>query len=160
MTTHAPRARPGVRVPPPLIFVVGFLVAWVLDRFWRAIPLLSASSAALGPIGFVLLVGGVALSAWAMLTFRRAHTAIIPIRPARRVVSHGPYRFTRNPMYVGLTIAYIGIAVLYNSAWPLILLPLVLIVLVRTVIEREEAYLRVAFGTEYIAYQSRVRRWL
>jgi protein-S-isoprenylcysteine O-methyltransferase Ste14 len=95
-----------------------------------------------------------------MLTFRRARTAILPTRPASQLVDGGPYRFTRNPMYTGLTTAYVGAAALLDSVWPLLLLPLVLAALVRLVVRREEAYLRGAFGAEYAAYQARVRRWL
>ncbi|HKC81691.1 MAG TPA: isoprenylcysteine carboxylmethyltransferase family protein [Gemmatimonadaceae bacterium] len=79
---------------------------------------------------------------------------------ASQLVTSGPYRFTRNPMYVGLTIAYIGGAAIINSAWPLILLPIVLVVLVRTVVSREEQYLSDAFGDQFTSYRSRVRRWL
>jgi protein-S-isoprenylcysteine O-methyltransferase Ste14 len=160
MTTPTPLANPGVRFPPPIIFVGGLLIGWMLHRYWRAIPLSRHGGAALEPIGLVLVLGGLALAAWGMLTFQRARTAIIPSRSASRLVGGGPYRFTRNPMYVGLTLAYVGVAALVSSAWPLILLPLVLVVLVRMVIGREEAYLRDAFGAEYAAYQSRVRRWL
>jgi protein-S-isoprenylcysteine O-methyltransferase Ste14 len=76
------------------------------------------------------------------------------------LVKDGPYRFTRNPMYTGLTIAYFGGAALLDSAWPIIVLPVVLIVLVQTVILREERYLADAFGVEYSVYVARVRRWL
>ena len=81
-----------------------------------------------------------------MVTFWRARTAIIPHRPASRLVRHGPYRFTRNPMYVGLTGLYTGLALIFNVGWPLVLLPLVLVVLWGVVIQREERYLRAAFG--------------
>lgn len=121
---------------------------------------MSGGGVALARIGFGILIVGVGLAAWGMVTFRRARTAVIPHHAASQLVASGPYRFTRNPMYVGLTIVYIGGAVVLNSAWPLILLPVVLILLAHFVVVREEQYLSDAFGDEYAAYRSRVRRWL
>lgn len=149
----------GVHFPPPILYLGGLLAGWLLDRFAKPLPLSRLGGGVL-PVGAVLVVAGVLLVAWGMLTFRRAHTAIVPHRPASRVVTSGPYRFTRNPMYTGLAIAYCGAAAALNSAWPLVLLPLVIALLVRLVIDREEAYLASAFGGEYDAYRQRVRRWL
>ena len=115
---------------------------------------------ALGVVGFVITIIGVAIGAWGMLTFARAHTAIAPIRPASQLVQHGPYRFTRNPMYSGLTFAYLGVAALFNLAWAILVLPVVVVALRRLVIVREEAYLQREFGEEYERYRRRVRRWL
>lgn len=151
---------PGVRVPPPLLFVAGLLVAWALDRGVRSLPLPGLGPAASAPLGATLVLLGLAVVAWGIATFRRARTAIIPVRAASRLVASGPYRFTRNPMYTGFTIVYLGIAALMRSAWPLLLLPPVLAALVRLVIAREERYLSAAFGAEYDAYRARVRRWL
>jgi protein-S-isoprenylcysteine O-methyltransferase Ste14 len=95
-----------------------------------------------------------------MITFKRARTAIIPNRSASAIVTTGPYRFTRNPMYAGLTLAYVGGALLIGTAWTLLLLPVVIAVLYRRVIRREEAYLDAAFPDVYAAYRGRVRRWL
>ena len=150
---------PGVRFPPPALFVAGLLLGWALDRGVRAIPL-PALGATAAPLGAALVLLGLALVAWGIATFRRARTAIIPHYPASRIVDGGPYRFTRNPMYTGFTIVYLGLAALMRSAWPLLLLPLVLAALVRLVIAREERYLSAAFGAEYDAYRARVRRWL
>ena len=95
-----------------------------------------------------------------MITFWRARTAIIPHRPASRLVRHGPYRFTRNPMYVALTALYVGLALLFNVAWPLVVLPVVLWLLWHVVIRHEERYLLFAFGGDYAAFTREVRRWL
>jgi len=75
-------------------------------------------------------------------------------------VVQGPYRFTRNPMYVGLAALYAGVTLLVNSLWPLLLLPVVLVVIRWRVIAREEAYLERKFGDVYRTYTTRVRRWL
>jgi protein-S-isoprenylcysteine O-methyltransferase Ste14 len=157
---EAPLSNPGVRFPPPVIFVGGFLLGWLLDRYWHALPLSRIGGSAVEPLGWGLLAIGVILAASGLLTFRRARTAIIPSHGASRLVTDGPYRYTRNPMYTGLTIVSVGAAALIDSAWPLIMLPVVLMALVRLVISREEAYLSDAFGAEYMAYQARVRRWL
>jgi len=80
--------------------------------------------------------------------------------PASRMVQHGPYRYTRNPMYLGMAVSYVGFSLVVNSAWPLLLLPLALVGLYRLVIAVEERYLEATFGEEYLAYKKKVRRWL
>lgn len=161
MTATQPLPHAAVRFPPPFLFAAGWLIGWALEVRVARIPLAPPGAApALEWLGMVLLVAGLALSFWGMITFRSARTSIIPNRPASRIVTDGPYRFSRNPMYVGLTVAYSGLALTANTAWPLILLPGVLLLLIALVILREERYLEGAFGTEYAAYRARVRRWL
>ena len=160
MTDRVPLSNAGVRFPPPFLFVIGFIVGWALDRYWRALPVSRFAGSALAPFGWSALALGVILAAWGMATFRRAKTAILPHHRASRLVTHGPYRFTRNPMYTGLTIAYLGGSALLDSAWPIIVLPIVLVTLFKTVISREEMYLTDAFGAEYTDYVASVRRWL
>jgi len=111
-------------------------------------------------LGWLLAGAGVALAASAIVLFRRAGTSPVPIQPTTALVAQGPYRFTRNPMYVGLAALYAGIALLVNSLWPLVLLPVVLVVIRWWVIAREEAYLERKFGDAYRAYTRRERRWL
>lgn len=151
---------PGVWVPPPLFFIAGFLVGLLLGRAYPMTMAPRRWETALGVAGLVIASIGAAFGAWGMLTFARARTAIVPIRPASRLVEHGPYRFTRNPMYSGLTIAYLGVAMLFNAAWPLLMLPVVVFALKRWVVDREEAYLQREFGVEYDGYRRRVKRWL
>lgn len=105
MTVRVPLSNPGVRFPPPFLFVIGLLAGWVFDRYWHALPLSRFAGSALEPFGLAALALGVVLAGWGMITFRRAKTAIIPHHSASQLVTHGPYRFTRNPMYTGLTIA-------------------------------------------------------
>jgi protein-S-isoprenylcysteine O-methyltransferase Ste14 len=97
---------------------------------------------------------------WGIITFRRQHTAVYPNQRARLLVENGPYRHTRNPMYLGMTFLYLGVTALLNSWWALLLLPVVLWALVRLVISREERYLAAEFGEHYGAYRRRVRRWI
>ncbi len=160
MTDSAPLSNAGVHFPPPFLFVIGFVAGWALARFWRARPLSEFAGSARAPFGWAALAVGVTLAGWGMVTFKRAKTAINPHLSASQLVTHGPYRFTRNPMYTGLTLQYLGGSALLNSAWPIILLPVVLLVLIKTVILREEMYLRGAFGVEYTGYVASVRRWL
>lgn len=151
---------PGVWFPPPTLFVVGFLLALALDRWVFSIRFGGASRPTLVVTGWLLIAAGLSVLLWAMLTFTVARTAILPSRPARTIVATGPFRFSRNPMYIGLSSIYIGLSLLMGMVWPLVLLPLVLLSLHALVIRREERYLDDAFGEEYAAYRARVRRWL
>lgn len=157
----APRARErgdtaGVVAPPPLIYLVPLAVGLLLDR-WRAVPLLPERLAA--PVGIAaLLLGLVALAA--LRQFIRAGTRPEPWKPTTALVTNGPYRFTRNPMYLGFTFVYLGITCWVNTVWPVALLPLVLLAMHHGVIRREEVYLERKFGEEYRAFRRRVRRWL
>ena len=147
----------GVRFPPPLIYIAGFVIGYLLDR---AVPLTLTSWPLGEPLGWALVAVGVALMGSAVMTFRRAGTSLNPAKPTTRVVVHGPYRFTRNPMYVGWVIVYLGCVLLTNTVWPLVSLPVVLVLISRAVIAKEERYLEAKFGDAYRAYKARVRRWL
>lgn len=151
---------PGIRVPPPFIFAGGWLVAWWLHRRLPFDIDGSGASAWQTALGLAACAAGLGLVAWGITTFTLARTPVIPHRPARALVRHGPYRFTRNPMYVGLTSLHIGLALVANMAWPLVMLPVVLIVLTTYVIRREEAHLTRMFGEDYHAFRRDVRRWL
>ena len=151
---------PNIRFPPPAVYVALFLVGLILERFWR-IPIVGDVRAPLLSIFGLALVGlGVFVTAWGMLTFRRYKTSILPFRPAAALAMTGPYRFTRNPMYLGMTVAAIGGGVWLNSLWVLVLLVPALAVMRWHVIAREEAYLEQKFGEPYREYKRRVRRWL
>lgn len=160
MTTKEPRPHPGVYFPPPLIFVAGFLLALALERWLVSLRFDERWRPVLTPSGWLLIALGAALMAWAIVTFTRARTTVLPYRPASRVVTSGPFRFSRNPIYVADTVIYAGVSLLTRMAWPLVILPLVLATLYTFVIRREERYLGEAFGTEYAEYRRRVRRWV
>lgn len=153
---------PGVRFPPPLLFATGIVVGYLVDRFEVALPITTDARWLAWRVaaGVTLMAVGVALAAWAIVTFRAARTAILPHKSASRVVEAGPFVYTRNPMYVGATITYVGVSAVLNSLVPLCLLPVVLRVLYLFVVRREERYLAAAFGATYHAYCQRVRRWL
>ena len=157
----APTIRPAVHFPPPFLFVGGTCLAWLLEKKLIRIHLVggSAEGLLLRP-GVVILAAGLTFMSWGLLTFAKARTGILPGRPAKQIVSHGPYRLSRNPMYTGMATAYIGGALILNSGWALILLPLVMLALYRFVIQPEEQYLSLAFPTEYGEYRRKVRRFI
>lgn len=141
--------------------MAGFLVGWLLDsRVLHLWPSPSGmSSSVIDGVGGFLVGAGLALAFWGIATFTRAKTAIVPNHDASKLVTTGPYKFTRNPMYTGLTAAYVGLAAIMSTGWPLLLLPFVLMALYGLVISREERYLIAAFGDQYRAYQRDVGRW-
>lgn len=147
----------GIRVPPPLYYLAGFLSGVVLEvAFPTAWP----------PAGVRVVVTVLAVGAWlaldgaAMLNFHRAGTSMVPMNPTTALVTSGPYRLTRNPMYLGMAFLYVAFAFAFGVIWALALLPAVLVIVDRFVIAREEPYLERRFGQAYRAYKARVRRWL
>jgi protein-S-isoprenylcysteine O-methyltransferase Ste14 len=158
--TNPSSSGPGVRYPPPLLFVLGIVAGWLLHRAFPLSLIGSAGRSGAALVGWLLIALGTALSFRAVATFRGARTTIQPNRPASTLVTHGPFRFSRNPMYLGLSLVYLGVTLLMNSIWPLLFLPLVIAVLHSTVIRKEERYLAATFETAYDEYRRRVRRWL
>lgn len=149
---------PNIHLPPPLVYVAAFTVGLLAGRFWP-LPLGIGESLA-SPLGSVLVAAGLALAFWGMFTFARHRTAVFPNRPATTVVRDGPYRFSRNPMYLGLAVAYIGGAVLLDTVWPLVFLPIAVLAINAFIITREEQYLAREFGEEYTDFRKSVRRWI
>lgn len=149
--------KPGVIAPPPVLYGGALAVGAGLD--WL-IPLpLLAPGAGQAP-GIALIAAGLALALWCVLLFHRAGTAVEPYKPSTAIVSSGPYRFSRNPIYVALTVVSFGIGLWANSAWMLGLLLPTLVIMRIAVIGPEERYLEAKFGAEYLDYKARVRRWL
>ena len=148
---------PGIRVPPPLIYLLPLILGLLLNR--RApVPFLPRSAAR--GLGWPLIGSGVVLNGWFLRTIRDADVPIRTDKPVPRLTTEGPFRYTRNPSYLALAMLYAGIAVLRNSPWAILFLPVVLVVIRREVIGREERYLERTFGEEYLAYKRRVRRWV
>jgi len=149
-----------VVVKPPLLFVgallLGCLLSWIVPL---GPGLGSANARALAAGGSLALVG-LALFAVSVREFRRAGTSVVPGEPSTVLLEGGPYRYTRNPIYISFVIFYFGLAIMLTSAWMLVLLIPVLIILQRGVVKREEAYLQAKFGAGYGKYQARVPRWL
>ena len=147
----------GVIAPPPLIYLFPLILSLRLNRKIPA-PFLPGRTSRLA--GWPVLGAGIALAVWFNWTMRQAGTPVNPRKPVSRVVTDGPFRYTRNPGYLSLAMIYAGISTIRNSLWSILLLPVVLLVIRYGVIAREEQYLERKFGEEYLAYKARVRRWI
>jgi protein-S-isoprenylcysteine O-methyltransferase Ste14 len=147
----------GVIAPPPLIYLGALGIGFGLDRAIGAGTLPRAVTA---PIGAASIVAGASLLRSFLSAFRRGETPVDPYTPTEAIVTDGPYRLTRNPAYLGMALAYAGIALAANAPWALAPLPVAIAVIDRGVIAREERYLEGKFGTPYVDYKRRVRRWL
>jgi protein-S-isoprenylcysteine O-methyltransferase Ste14 len=112
------------------------------------------------PVGAAFIVVGAGLLGTFVQAFGRARTPVDPYTPSQAIVTDGPYRLSRNPGYLGMALAYAGIAVVANAPWALVPLPVAIAVIDRGVIAREERYLERKFGSRYTDYRRRVRRWI
>jgi protein-S-isoprenylcysteine O-methyltransferase Ste14 len=153
-----PGSTSGVRFPPPLYFLIPLALSVATELLFPAQRLLPSLVA--GCVGGALLGLGISFAVSAVATMRQAKTSPIPVKPSTTLVTNGPYRFTRNPMYLGMTLVYVGIAVWAQAIWAFVYLPLVLLAVSRSVIDREERYLAQRFGEPYLQYRAKVRRWI
>ncbi len=149
---------PRIRIPPPVIYVAALAIGFVLNYLWPMSPLSGSSRYV---IGSVLILVNVLIMPPVLRRFRRAGTAFFDLRkPASALITEGPYRFSRNPSYVSLTLLYLGIGILLNNGWILILVAPVFLVMDLWVVRREERHLEAKFGEEFLRYKAAVRRWL
>lgn len=153
-----PKDTPGV-IPPPLIFAAGLLVGWGLTRV-LADPGLGLEWGVARYVAFGLIAAGLLIDGAAAGQFRRIGTRPEPWKPSTALATDGLYRFSRNPIYIGFALLYLGIAVAMNSLITVGLLLPCLVAVDRLAIAREEAYLAEKFGPAYEAYRKKVRRWL
>ena len=153
MTT--PDHGPGVRLPPPVLVGGVLAVAWFAHLFF---PVL------LGPplpdYGVLVIFLGVALIGWALLALVQAGNDPRPDRPDAELVTAGPFRFSRNPIYLGFLVVVLGFALRWGDLWGWLALLACHLALDRLVVVKEEAYLSTRFGAAYEAYRGRVRRWV
>ena len=147
----------GVIAPPPLIYAAFLGLGFALDAL---LPSADVSDAVAAPLGIVLLVAGLGVAGAFIREFRRTGTNIDPGRPTTAIVTAGPYRLTRNPGYVGMTLICAGVAILTSTLWAFATLAAAIAVVDRGVIAREERYLERKFGGQYLDYKRRVRRWI
>ncbi len=156
MTTDG-KDRPGVIAPPPLVFF-GFLVLGLgLDGVWPATVI---ADGLWRTGGFALIAVGVGVFAAALRQLRKAGTNVETRKPTTALVTGGPFRYSRNPIYLSASLAYWGIGIAADNVWILALLVPFLAVIRYGVISREEQYLEAKFGEEYRRYKASVRRWL
>jgi len=149
-----------VAVKPPLLFGGALALGYVLSLYFPLGPGLAQANALALTVGITFIALGFALTIRSVQMFRRAGTNVVPGEPATALVTAGPYRFTRNPIYIGFVLVYFGLSVVLTSMWVLLLLFPTLLMLHRGVVQREEAYLERKFGDAYRAYKARVPRWL
>ena len=148
---------PNVIAIPPLIYLAFLAVGLLLDYLFP-VPVLP-NSIQYG-VGFGIMIAPALVMPFVLLEFRKAETQFDPRKPTRAIITTGPYRFSRNPSYVSLTMLYLGIAIPADSVWVLAGLIPTLVVMHYGVILREEEYLEATFGEEYLRYKNTVRRWL
>jgi len=146
---------PGVRLPPPVIVAGLLAVAWLLGRV-LPVPI----GPPLPEFGALVFFVAFALMGWALLVLVRAGNDPRPDRPDAAMVEAGPFRFSRNPVYLGFLLVALGFALRWGDLWGWIALVASHLVLDRYVVAREEAYLAGRFGAAYEAYRGRVRRWV
>ena len=148
---------PGVIAFPPALFAGTLTIGLLLQLVFPIafLPRLIAISSAV-----VILVGAILIAMSAFGAMRRAQTAVNPSQPTTAIVSDGAFSFSRNPIYLSLTLLYVGIALLFNALWALLLLLPLIVVVQIGVIEREEHYLERKFGDDYLRYKTSVRRWV
>jgi protein-S-isoprenylcysteine O-methyltransferase Ste14 len=149
-----------VAIKPPLLFLGALGLGCALSLMLPLGTELGSANRSALAVGLAFLAAGFALAVFAGRSFHLAGTSVVPGEPATALVATGPYRITRNPIYIGFVLAYFGLAVMLTSAWVLLLLIPVLVILQRGVVEREEAYLERHFGEAYRKYKARVPRWL
>jgi protein-S-isoprenylcysteine O-methyltransferase Ste14 len=147
----------GVRVPPPVIYGVVFGLGFLLQKYISLVALPRSVSRVLS---LPCMIIALTIAAWSFVRFWRASTSPLHIRPTTAIVTTGPYRFTRNPMYLSLALLYAGLALWFAVTWALVLLPMAIAVIRYYVIAGEERYLERKFGQEYLDYKARVRRWI
>lgn len=145
---------PRVIAPPPLLALGAIAIGFALDAI---APIAGPSH--LGA-GIAVFLAGLAFAGWAIASFRRAGTNVETRKPSTTVVSVGPYRYTRNPIYVGMALGIVGVGLAAGSAWTILMVVPFLALIDRGVIAREERYLSTKFGATYDDYRARVRRWI
>jgi protein-S-isoprenylcysteine O-methyltransferase Ste14 len=150
----------GVRIFPPAVYIAGLVIGYLIEWLWP-VPILP------GPFGFVLRILGIAvilagagLIVSAIIRFRSIGTPVNPTEPTTTLTFDGPYRFTRNPMYLGLALLLAGFALVGDALWPLLAVIPAGWIIQTQVIAREEPYLEAKFGLPYRDFKARVRRWL
>ncbi len=147
----------GPIVRPPIAYACCLLFGLVLDRIW---PLALSSSGVQEGAGALLVAASIVLFACSVREFRRFETPVPSSRPSTTVVRTGPYRFSRNPIYLAFTLLQLGIGLWAGNGWLLVLLIPTLALISGGVIDREEQYMTEKFGEDYLLYRRSVRRWL
>ena len=150
---------PGIYIPPPLFYVLIFLLALFIQKKAGINDSLFHLQITKW-VGILFLITALFFLVSSLGKFFRSKNTLVLIKPASSLQTNGIYGISRNPMYVGLLFVYLGIACFIGNWWNIILFPLLLLIMQEYIIKREENYLVRAFGEKYLAYKSEVRRWL
>jgi protein-S-isoprenylcysteine O-methyltransferase Ste14 len=145
------------RLWPPVAIAMPWLAGWAATAAWGDPTTLGEWRL---PLGWALVAFFVAWNGWSLWLFARHETGLLPGQPTTGIVDEGPYRVSRNPLYLGLLALYLGVALLAPTVWGLVLFPVAVGLLEWGAIRPEERYLRARFGAAYDDYARRVRRWL
>lgn len=148
---------PGVLIWPPFLYGASVILIIALNWLW---PLPLPFKSAIFWLGIALLSLGIALDAWGSLTFRKQGTNINPSRPSTALVKSGPFRFSRNPIYLAALLMFLGLSLVLNNGWGILAIIPLQLLMHYGVILREERYLKAKFGESYRLYCSAVRRYL
>jgi protein-S-isoprenylcysteine O-methyltransferase Ste14 len=151
-------ARPRTLILPPAPYAAALVGGWWLDR--HLFPLAWDWGMLNRPLGWLLTVAGLFLMAWSVWTFHRHQTTVNPFKAASSLCTGGPFRFSRNPIYLGDWLILAGVSLLMHSLWPLVFAPIIWVMLRFGVIRHEETHLEAKFGDAYRDYKARVKRWL
>ena len=161
MTTTPPNPTPDTAnlglVRPPFVYLISLVVGALIHL---ALPLPFVPRTLAMPLGATFVVVAIALFSWSVTKFRAANTPVPARKRTTVIVQSGPYRFSRNPIYLAFSLFQLGIAIWANSLWLLATLVGAVAVIHYVVIEREERYLERKFGAQYLDYKASVRRWL
>lgn len=150
---------PVMNIPVPWVFILTYLIGFVVQLYLPMTIRSTVSATVIREVGLIVAGIGIVIAFSALGVFRKRKTTTIPFETPSELVTAGPYRFTRNPMYLGLTLIYIGVAGTRLEVWPLILLPFLLAYINFVVIPFEERRLADTFGDQYRLYRAGVRRW-
>ncbi len=151
---------PVMNIPVPWVFILAYLIGFVVQLYLPVRIHSTVSASVIREVGFTLIGIGIVIAFSALGIFKKRKTTTIPFETPSALVTAGPYTFTRNPMYLGLTLIYIGVAGTRLELWPLIVLPFLLAYIHFVVIPVEEQRLADTFGDAYRQYRTDVRRWL
>ncbi len=137
-----------------------FLVIGLVANLFYPLPLSSLETVVLVLLGLAIIIGGLGIGAFALQAMKKAGVSPLPWKTPGKLVTDGPFRYSRNPIYLSLTLIYLGISIAVNIFWPLASLIFALVIVDRGVIRQEERYLEKRFGEEYRSYKLKVRRWI
>ncbi len=150
----------NVIAPPPMIYGGALGLGVILHLLFPLRFMQDHSRSVRRPLGIALIAAGLVPALWAALTMFRQGNNPEPSHPVTSLVVDGPFRISRNPIYLSMTTSYLGAGILFGTFWHVLLLPALLTIMRRGVVEREEAYLAQRFGEDYDTYQASVRRWI